>query len=78
MNFTSDNLNFSITPYQEGITVDVTKPNPAFLEDIGELGMRDLLDRFYLSLVDSSIKDIFPKDKEVMKEAGQNSADFFI
>ncbi len=78
MIFKTTQLNFSITTYQEAITVNVTKPNPEFLDDIGEQGMRDLLDRFYLLLVDSPIKDIFPKDKEVIREAGQNSADFFI
>ena len=78
MNFSSSTLNFSILPYQEGVTPPVTKPNPAFLADIGEEGMRALLDRFYMCLFESPIKELFPKEIDVMKDAGQISADFFI
>jgi len=78
MNFSSSTLNFSILPYQEGVTPPVTKPNPAFLTDIGEEGMRALLDRFYMDLFQSPIKELFPKEIDVMKDAGQISADFFI
>jgi len=78
MNFSTSTLDFSILPYQEGVNPPVTKPNPAFLTDIGEQGMRDLFDRFYMDLFESPIKDIFPLDKEEMKIAGQHSADFFI
>ncbi len=48
MKFGTSSLDFSILPYQEGIDPPVTKPNPAFLTDIGEEGMRALLDRFYM------------------------------
>jgi hemoglobin len=78
MIFSTSSLDFSILPFTEGINPPVTKPNPAFLKDIGEAGMRDLLDRFYLLLHESAIKDIFPPSKEAMKLAGQHSADFFI
>jgi hemoglobin len=78
MNFSSSTLNFSILPYQEGVTPPVTKPNPGFLTDIGEEGMRALLDRFYMDLFQSPIKELFPKEIDVMKDAGQISADFFI
>ncbi len=78
MNFSTSTLDFSIFPYQEGVNPPVTKPNPAFLTDIGEQGIRDLLDRFYMGLFESPIKDIFPLDKEEMKIAAQHSADFFI
>ena len=78
MNFSTSSLDFSILPYYDGVNPPVTKPNPGFLSDIGEEGMRDLLDRFYMGLFESPIKDIFPKDREVMKKAGQTSADFFI
>lgn len=76
MQFTS--IDFSIAPYQAGVNPPVTKPNPGFLHDIGEEGMRDLLDRFYMGLHESPIKDIFPESKEEMKIAAQHSADFFI
>ena len=78
MEFSSSSLDFSIQAYQEGINPPVTKPNPEFLQDIGEQGMRDLLDRFYMGLYKSPIKDIFPETEEEMKIAGQHSADFFI
>lgn len=78
MEFSSSSLDFSIQAYQEGITPPVTKPNPGFLQDIGEQGMRDLLDRFYMGLYQSPIKDLFPETEEEMKIAGQHSADFFI
>jgi len=78
MNFSSSTLNFSILPYQEGVTPPVTKPNPGFLTDIGEEGMRALLDRFYMDLFQSPIKELFPKEIDIMKDAGQISADFFI
>lgn len=78
MNFNSTSLDFSIQSYQEGVNPPVTKPNPAFLSEIGEQGMRDLLERFYMGLLESPIKDIFPTSKEEMKVAGQFSADFFI
>jgi len=78
MTFGTSTLDFSILPFTQGVNPPVTKPNPAFLADITEQGMRDLLDRFYMGLYESPIKDIFPKDKEAMKIAGQHSADFFI
>ncbi len=78
MNFSNSSLDFSILPYQEGVNPPVTKPNPEFLTDIGEEGMRALLDRFYMGLFESPIKDLFPDDKEEMKKAAQHSADFFI
>ncbi|MDQ7047775.1 MAG: globin [Sulfurovum sp.] len=78
MNFGTSSLDFSIQAYHEGITPPVTRPNPAFLKDIGELGMRDLLDRFYIGLFESPIKELFPTNQEEMRIAGQYSADFFI
>lgn len=78
MKFGTSSLDFCILPYQGGEAPPVTKPNPAFLTDIGEEGMRALLDRFYLGLHESPIKDLFPQSKEAMQKAGQISADFFI
>ena len=78
MNFGTSSLDFSILPYHEGVNPPVTKPNPGFLTDIGEEGMRALLDRYYMGLHESPIKEIFPPNKDAMKAAGQISADFFI
>ena len=78
MQFNTSALDFSIAPYTEGVNPPVTKPNPAFLAEIGEEGMRELFARFYALLYKSPIKDIFPLDEEEMQIASQHSADFFI
>ena len=78
MNFGTSTLDFSVLPYIEGVNPPVTKPNPAFLREVGEEGMRELFKRFYTALFDSSIQDIFPQTKEEMMIASQHSADFFI
>ncbi|MCF6206854.1 MAG: globin [Sulfurovum sp.] len=70
-------VNFSFLPY-DGINPPVTKPDPKFLEELGEERIRDLLDRFYTLLYQSPIKHLFPQTEEEMKTAAQNSADFFI
>ena len=59
MHFRTSSLDFSIQAYQEGISPPATKPNPTFLTDIGEEGMRVLLDRFHMGLFESLIKEIF-------------------
>jgi len=57
----------------------VQKPNPGFLSEIGEQGIRDLLTRLYTCLDKSPIRVIFPPDDtQGMMEAAQVSADFFI
>ena len=76
MHFTP--VDFSFHPYQEGVNPPVIKPNPEFLTDIGEQGMRDLFARFYALLYKSPIKDVFPLNEEEMQIAAQHSADFFI
>ncbi|MCB4744101.1 MAG: globin [Sulfurovum sp.] len=70
-------VDFSFLPY-DGVNPPVTKPNPGFLEEIGEAGMRELLERFYTLLHEGPIKHLFPDTKEEMRQAAQNSADFFI
>ncbi|MCB4747558.1 MAG: globin [Sulfurovum sp.] len=70
-------VDFSFLPY-DGVNPPVTKPNPVFLEEIGEAGMRELLERFYALLHEGPIKHLFPDTKEEMRQAAQNSADFFI
>jgi len=78
MNFSTSTLDFSIHPYQKGVNPPVTKPNPNFLADIGEQGMRDLFSHFYALLYKSPIKDVFPLNEKEMQIAAQHSADFFI
>lgn len=78
MKFSTSTLNFAIHPYQEGLNPPVTKPNPAFLSEIQEEGIRALFTRFYTLLFNSQIKALFPEDEKEMQIAGQYSADFFI
>lgn len=72
-------MDYSILPYNANYIPPVEKPNPDFLLEVGEQGIRDLLDRFYIELDGSPIRNIFPpKDTQGMRDAGQISADFFI
>jgi len=72
-------MNYTITPHNANFIPPVQKPNPKFLQEVGEQGIRDLLERLYTCLDTSPIRGIFPpEDREGMMEAGQISADFFI
>ena len=72
-------MDYSILPYNANYLPPVEKPNTDFLGEVGEQGIRDLLDRLYLELNVSPIRNIFPpKDTQGMRDAGQVSADFFI
>ena len=70
-------VDFHITPF-DGTNPPVTKPDPKFLHDIGEEGMRTLLRNFYTKLYHSPIADLFEEEFEAMMQAAQNSAGFFI
>ncbi len=72
-------MNYSILPYNANFIPPIEKPNPDFLTQVGEEGIRDLLSRFYGYLDKSAIRNIFPaKDSIQMQKASQVSADFFI
>ncbi len=71
-------MDYSILPHNANFIPPVEKPHPEFLKELGEQGIRDLLDRFYAKLYVSPIKHLFPKDQAEMVKAGQISADFFI
>ncbi len=72
-------MNYSIMAHNANFIPPVQKPNPNFLKEVGEEGIRDLLTRLYTCLDTSPIRDIFPaKDTKEMMEASQISADFFI
>ena len=72
-------MNYSIMAHNANFIPPVQKPNPAFLHEIGEQGIRDLLTRLYTCLDKSPIRPIFPADDtQGMMEASQVSADFFI
>ena len=72
-------MNYTIIAYNADYIPPVQKPNPEFLTEIGEQGVRDLLSRLYMELDVSPIRGIFPPDdREGMMKAAQVSADFFI
>ena len=72
-------MNYSIMAHNANFIPPVQKPNPDFLQEVGEEGIRDLLTRLYTCLDKSPIRPIFPaKDTQEMMEAAQISADFFI
>jgi hemoglobin len=53
-------------------------PPPGIFDAIGENGIYQLLEDFYMLLSQSEISNIFPKGEEAMVEASRKSADFFI
>jgi len=72
-------MNYTIVAHNANYIPPVQKPLPSFYTEVGEQGIRDLLDRLYLELDESPIRNIFPvKDRDGMRKAGQVSADFFI
>jgi hemoglobin len=72
-------MDYSILAHNANFIPPVQKPNPSFLPQVTEQGIRDLLTRLYTCLDTSPIRHIFPpKDTEGMMEAAQVSADFFI
>ena len=75
--FQFSDVSFHYTPF-DGSNPPVTKPDPNFLAQVGEEGIRELLRTFYDKLYRSSIAHLFPGDYDAMMEASQHSADFFI
>ena len=77
MNFST--LNLVATPGNLGTKPDVTKPNPAFLQELGEEGFRELISKHYELLKDSDISDLFPtEDPQEFADAKKHAADFMI
>ncbi|NQV33550.1 MAG: globin [Phycisphaeraceae bacterium] len=71
-------MELQITDYPMGERPMVALPDPAFLEHLGEAGIRDLVGNHYDALVNSPIKDLFPSDTKMLAMAKKHSADFFI
>jgi len=77
MNFS--NLNLTVTPGQFGQRPPVTKPNPGFLEELGEEAFRKLVSDHYDLLKDSDISELFPIDDPAeFAAAKKHAADFMI
>jgi len=72
-------MNYTIMAHNANFIPPVQKPNPGFLPEVGEQGIRDLLTRLYTCLDKSPIRGIFPpEDTQGMMKAAQISADFFV
>lgn len=56
----------------------VAPPSHDLFPILQEQGFEDLLQNFYGRLATSSISDLFPKDREELKEAAHKSACFFV
>ena len=77
MNFS--NLNLTVTPGHLGNKPPVTKPNPEFLQELGEEGFRKLVNDHYELLKVSDISHLFPvNDPEEFAAAKKHAADFMI
>jgi hemoglobin len=71
-------MEFQITEFAMGERPMVALPDPAFLDHLGEAGVRDLVSDHYDALIKSSIVKLFPTDEAGLDAAKQHSADFFI
>jgi len=77
MNFS--NLNLAVTPGHFGQRPPVTKPNPGFLEELGEEAFRRLVSDHYELLKQSDISELFPvEDPTEFAAAKKHAADFMI
>ena len=61
-----------------GVRPPVTKPIPEFLIEVGEAGIRELINKHYELIKQSSIAHLFPINAEDFEKAKQHSSDFFI
>ena len=67
-----------ISKYLPGEKPDVTLPSIKMFEILGEEGIRSLVSNHYDLLVQSEIKNLFPKNPLALEKAKEHSADFFI
>jgi hemoglobin len=71
-------MNLDITQVMFGVRIPVTKPIPEFLIEVGEDGIRKLVDDHYEKLRESEISNLFPMDDNDFAKAKQHAADFLI
>ena len=70
------NLTLTIAPF--GAKPPVTKPNPKFLAEVGEEGIREIVFVHYELIKESNIRHLFPKDEAEFEMAKKHASDFFI
>jgi hemoglobin len=71
-------MDFLITSYIPGFRPPVTLPSHEMFLLLKEEGMRKMISDFYDQLVESEIKELFPKNPIALEKAKEHSADFFI
>ena len=71
-------MELKINSYPVGARPDVSKPYPDFLNELGEEGIRKMVNRHYDLMRESDIKHLFPEDDEEFEKAKIRSADFMI
>lgn len=71
-------MELTISNYTWGEKPDVQLPSTQLLTLLGEQGIRDLVSEHYDLLIQSEIKDLFPKNPVALEKAKEHSADFFI
>ena len=71
-------MELKISSFDLGERPSVSLPDPQFFKLITEQGIREMVSKHYDLLVKSSIKHLFPGDKEHLDLAKQHSADFLI
>ena len=71
-------MNLEISYAQFGARPPVTKPIPEFLIEVGEEGIRKLIDEHYESIKTSEIAHLFPMNEQDLQKAKKHAADFFI
>lgn len=71
-------MQYTISQGTFGVRPQVQLPTPAFLDYLGEDGMRKLVNDHYDLLAVSAIKGLFPPSAEGLAMAKKHSADFFI
>ncbi len=71
-------MELKISSYYPGVRPQVTLPTHQIFHLLKEEGMRQMVNDHYDLLVNSSIKDLFPKNPIALEKAKEQSADFFI
>lgn len=71
-------MELAISKYIRGEKPDVQLPSTQVLSILGEKGIRELVSNHYDLLIQSEIKELFPKNPIALEKAKEHSADFFI
>lgn len=71
-------MNLTVTKTPFGMRPPVTKPLPQFLTEVGEEGIRKIINDHYESIRNSDIAHLFPMDEKEFEAAKKHASDFFI